>query len=82
MIVKMIDQAGACKTGTLPSTVTPEQIITVLGQPNIKDDPYKVTHSWGFSIDGESCGIWDYNGHRWSTYGPIDKINTLLGLGT
>lgn len=78
MIIQMIDQAGHCKTGSLPNTITPEQIVAVLGPPNVKDDPDKVTHSWGFLLDGAECGIWDYKGSRWSTYGPADKIAALF----
>lgn len=81
MIIKMVDRSGPYKTGSLPSTITPEQIIAVLGSPNISDDEEKVTYSWGFTIDGELCGIWDFKGTRWSTFGPTNKILELLGKG-
>lgn len=80
MVVETMNTAGLCRMGSLPSTLTPEAIVAVLGEPNIKDDPYKVTMSWGFVIDGEPCGIWDYKGYRWSTYGPIQKIHALFNL--
>ena len=79
MIVQMVDRSGPYKTGSLPHTISLAQIVAVLGPSNISDDEDKVTHSWGFTIDGELCGIWDFKGTRWSTFGPVDKILELLG---
>lgn len=63
------------RTGSLDSSLTVEDITAVLGfGPNVKDDPYKVTHSWGFRLDGRECGIWDYKGSRWSTYGDLSRL--------
>ena len=66
------NEAGVCLQATL-SDVTKEQIVKVLGfEPNIQDDPYKVENSWGFTIDGEPAGIWDWKGshlfNSWSVY--------------
>lgn len=80
MHITMTNTPGRCQTGTLPTTVTLAQIVAVLGPANVRDDPWKVTHSWGFAIDGEACGIWDFKGHRWSTYGPVEKLLPLLGV--
>lgn len=72
---------GSYRTGSLPSNVTLKQLIEVFGFPNCADDPYKVIYSWGFTIDGQQAGIWDYKGTRWSTFGPNDKIRAALGIG-
>ena len=79
MNIQMVDRSGPRKTGSLPSTITLDQIVAVLGPPSVSDDEDKVTYSWGFTIDGELFGIWDYKGNRWSTFGPTDKILELLG---
>lgn len=74
-----IDKAGSCKTGSLPSHLTPKDIETVLGFPaNVADDNSKVNHSWGFTVDGKECGIWDYKGSRWSVYDPHHVLPTLF----
>lgn len=77
MIIVPIDEAGACRKGILDG-ITIDQINEVLGfKPNIQDDPCKVVNSWGFTVDGVKCGIWDYKGSHhfdsFSTYGP-DEI--------
>lgn len=69
-----IDEPGAHKHGTL-SNVSYDEIVKVLGfEPNVDDDPYKVKYSWGFTIDGEPAGIWDWKGshvfNSWSVYNP------------
>lgn len=67
------------KTGWLSAHLTVEQITDVLGfPPNIADDPDKVTASWGFTVDGIHCGIWDYNDERWSVYDPHNVLPALF----
>lgn len=78
-----INEAGKHRTGTL-NNITKAEIIEILGfKPNIKDDPSKVVNSWGFSINGNKFGIWDYKGsHKiktWSCYGDHDTFKTLFG---
>ncbi len=78
-----IDKSGAHRTGTL-TNITKADIEAVLGfAPNIKDDPYKVKYSWGFTVDGKECGIWDYKGsyrfREYSTYGPDEVFVELFG---
>lgn len=80
MRIQPIDEPGAHATGSLSSSLTVDQINKVLGfAPNVRDDPDKVKHSWGFLADGEPCGIWDYRGRRWSTYGPPEIFRQLFG---
>ena len=81
IVVEAVDEVGAYRTGSWPWTLTPGVIISVLGEPNVLDDPEKVEHSWGFMLDGELCGIWDYKGSRWSTYGDNEKIRKVLSVG-
>jgi hypothetical protein len=39
----------------------------------------KVTREWSFKTDGHHCGIWDYRGARFSTFGPDFVFKTLFG---
>jgi hypothetical protein len=79
MKIVPFNQPGACCTGNIDSGYTVADINRILGfKPNVKDDPYKVRHSWGFKADGKECGIWDYKGSRWSTYGPKAVFNQLF----
>lgn len=74
-----VDVPGDYNTGCLPESISPEAITSVLGfPPNIKDDPCKVTHSWGFTVDGVRCGIWDFKGCRWSSYDPNGVLPKLF----
>lgn len=77
-----VDKPGDCKTGTLHASA--EEIERVLGfPPNVEDDPDKVEHSWGFTVDGVRCGIWDYKGSGgcgvFSVYDPQGVLPTLFG---
>ena len=62
------------KTGTLHGTDY-DDIVTILGEPNVYDDPGKVRWSWGFRVmpDNIPMAIWDWKGSadmgRWSLYG-------------
>lgn len=75
-----VDRAGDSRTGSLSSELSVEDINTILGfPPNVQDDPDKVKYSWGFTIDGVRCGIWDYRGGRWSTFGPREAFVKVFG---
>lgn len=77
--IKPINEPGACRTGGLANTLTVGDITKVLGfKPNVDDDPDKVKYSWGFTYMGAKCGIWDYKGSRWSTYGPDVVFESLF----
>jgi hypothetical protein len=76
-------KGGVCRTGTIRGTSVKE-INAVLGfEPNVADDPDKVNHSWGFTVKGKNCGIWDYKGSEmigmFSTYGPDWLFITMFG---
>ena len=63
----------------LDPDVTEKEIKSVLGfKPNVKDDPDKVTASWGFTVDGVDCAIWDYKSWRWSCFGPREIFEKLF----
>ena len=84
MKITPINKSGSHKTGVL-TNVTVRQINAILGfKPNVQDDPCKVKHSWGFTVDGKECGIWDYKGSEtvgmFSTYGPDDVFLELFGF--
>ena len=62
------------KTGTLCG-MDYDDIVTILGEPNVFDDPGKVRWSWGFRVmpDNTPMAVWDWKGsadmNRWSLYG-------------
>ena len=83
MIILPIDKIGDCRTGTLEN-ISVAQINKILGfKPNCEDDPDKVKHSWGFTVDGIRCGVWDYKGsenyNSFSTFGPDDTLKKVFG---
>jgi hypothetical protein len=83
MKIEPINEAGDCRTGNL-SRLTAKDITAILGfKPNVKDDPSKVKYSWGFTVDGVRCGVWDYKGSykakSWSTYGPASALEKVFG---
>jgi hypothetical protein len=73
------DRPGEYAQGSIDCRYTVREITQVLGfGPNVQDDPVKVKHSWGFTADGQPCGIWDYKGGRWSTFGPKEIFDELF----
>jgi hypothetical protein len=73
------DEAGSHRTGSIDSGYTVAEINRILGfKPNIQDDPQKVKYSWGFTANGQPCGIWDYRGGRWSVFGPQEVFDKLF----
>ena len=73
---------GTHRTGSLSAGLTEEQICSALGFDALPGEGYKVTREWYFSaqLDGKwfKCGIWDYKGSRWSTYGPREIFDRLF----
>ena len=39
----------------------------------------KCKHTWEFLADGTECAIWDYNGSRWSLFGPRAVFEEIFG---
>lgn len=89
MNITPINKAGPHRTGGLAG-LNVDQITAIVGfEPNINDDPEKVTASWGFEVlddqgNTHDCGIWDYKGsaraRRFSTYGPKSIFVHLFDL--
>jgi hypothetical protein len=82
MKIVPINKAGAHRTGALYD-INVKTITDILGfNPNVQDDPDKVEHSWGFEVDGQYCGIWDYkHSNEWgqfSTFGPAEVFEKLF----
>jgi hypothetical protein len=82
-IILPIDVAGGSRTATIKG-LTVAQVTKLIGfKPNVEDDPDKVENSWGFTVDGESCGVWDYKGsHRFKQFsadGPIKALKKVFG---
>lgn len=84
-VIKPTKYVGSYKTGTLWRT-SKDEITDALGfEPNIDDDPDKVENSWGFTVNGKPCAIWDWKGshlgHRpyWSVYDPEHVLHEVFG---
>lgn len=74
-----VPECGDNKTGSLSHRLTPQDIADVLGfASNCEDDIAKVKYSWGFTINGVRCGIWDYKGSRWSVFDPNGVLEGLF----
>lgn len=71
------------KTGALCG-IDYEDIVAVLGEPNVFDDFGKVRWSWGFRMmpDNKPMSIWDWKGsadyNQWSIYGAIEDWAKLF----
>ena len=83
MEIKPVDESGDHRTGSVIGLSTTE-IAEKIGFPaNVDDDESKVKYSWGFTVDGERCGVWDYKGsHRhkiFSTWGPREALRKVFG---
>ena len=83
MRIKPFNEAGSHKTGSL-SGLTKDEVEARIGfPPNVDDDPYKVRWSWGFTVDGQVCAVWDYKGSadvgEWRTYGSEDALGKVFG---
>jgi len=82
-VVLPVDEAGDHAQYTIKG-LSASQIKSIIGFPaNCKDDPYKVKYSWGFTVDGVRCGVWDYKGsykdNYFSAFGPIETLKKLFG---
>jgi hypothetical protein len=82
MVITPISTSGQSRTGALYD-ISVTAIAEVLGfPPNVIDDPDKVVNSWGFEIDGQKFGIWDYKGShlmgQFSTYGNSKVLAKLF----
>jgi hypothetical protein len=75
MKITPVQYFGDCRTGELVNTSVMSISETLGFEPNLKDDPYKVKHAWGFQVDFTSLEqnehdlpdrvfiqIWDYKG--------------------
>lgn len=78
-----LNEPGDYKQGSLVR-ISPSEISVALGfNPNVDDDADKVVNSWGFTANGEKCGIWDYYGSQavgqFSYFGPREVFVALFG---
>ena len=74
-----IQQSGDYKTGSLSGLLSVSMLTNILGfPPNLQGDAEKVTYEWGFNIGEHRCGVWDYKGNRWSTFGNHGALEALF----
>lgn len=81
MLIQPSNEFAPCRTGTLTG-ISKKQIFAALPDATFRDTPTadkKVTMEWAFLANGELCGIWDYRGGRFSTYGPGGIFRILFG---
>ena len=82
-VIIPVNEAGDCRTASVVG-LSVSDIEKRLGfTANCEDDPSKVKHSWGFTVDGERCGVWDYKGsehsNSFSAWGPISALKKVFG---
>jgi hypothetical protein len=72
--------SGEYRSGTLIG-LDPADVEARLGfAANREDDPGKVSHSWGFLVDGVFCAVWTYRGGpTLSTFGPAAALRSVFG---
>ena len=66
------------------SGLSVEEIAALIGFPaNVEDDPNKVKFSWGFTVNGKACAVWDWKGSHhlkeFSAYGPVAELRLVFG---
>jgi hypothetical protein len=81
MLIQPSNEFAPYRTGTLTG-ISKGQILSAIPDATFLDTPTadkKVTMEWAFLANGQLCGIWDYRGARFSTYGPAQVFETLFG---
>ena len=80
MIILPSTQHGFGRDRRISSGLSPADIDAALGIGTTTPcDGGKTEWEWAFTADGYLCGIWDYNGTRWSAYGPRWVFVELFG---
>lgn len=82
-VIKPVSEPGDSRTAGVDG-LTVAQVEKLIGfSANCKDDPSKVKHSWGFTVDGVRCGVWDYKGserdNSFSAWGPLSALKKVFG---
>jgi hypothetical protein len=70
------------RTGTVRG-LTKQDIDRILGfEPNVDDDEFKVKYSWGFTVNGVKCAVWDWKGsytvNQFSAFGPDNVLREVF----
>lgn len=82
-VILPVEEYGQGKTASIKGLNDREVAARIGFISNQKDDPGKVKHSWGFTVDGVRCAVWDYKGShlqgRWSAWGPMDALRKVFG---
>jgi len=81
--IRPATDVGSCKQHTIYG-LSAEQIALTLGfTANQADDPRKVKFSWGFTVNGKECAVWDWKGshlfNEFSAYGPVAELSRAFG---
>ena len=83
MNIQPLNSPGSHKTATIFG-LSADQVAALIGfPPNVKDDPYKVSHSWGFTADGKPFGVWSWKGsekrNEFSACGSVGILAEIFG---
>lgn len=78
-----VDEAGDFRNATIEGLTVAEITKKIGFPPNVEDDPDKVDNSWGFTVNGARCGVWDYKGSgrfkSFSAWGPMESLKLVFG---
>jgi hypothetical protein len=83
VVILPVNKIGNSRTSTV-SGLTAKEVEALIGFPaNCDDDAYKVKYSWGFTVNGVRCGVWDYKGshefNQFSAWGPLLALKQVFG---
>ena len=82
-VIVPLNHGGHFRTACIRG-LTLRQVSAAIGfPPNVRDDPGRAVHSWGFTVDGVFCGVWSWKGSeqsgRFSAYGPAEALRQVFG---
>lgn len=82
-IILPVNQVGDSRTYSIDG-LSAAQIERRLGfKANCQDDPDNVKYSWGFTVDGVRCGVWDYKGSHtlkiFRAFGDHESLVKVFG---
>lgn len=81
-LIQPVDVPGDRRQHTLIRLVTGGISARLGFSPNVDEGDRRL--SWGFTVDGERCGVWSSAAGPcsmglWSAFGPLDKLVEVFG---
>ncbi len=82
-VITPVDQIGPNKQHGICGIPIARMVELMANAALLDDDESKVSHSWGFAVNGVFCAVWSYKGSEqvgaWSAYGPIESLRLVFG---